>query len=628
MHPTLRVPLFHSVDRSNFNPSMVVFRYALSFQAYANEAVEKLGLIAWKHGGDPAWHVFTEEYKTSQLDTYTKSDRGIWESHMDRIQRNLPQPPKESNPMEEDSDDNSSISSGDTDESERFCMVEHIDVVMIDSYRVRSAAKLRGTDSASSIGGIRAAPMSAYGSVTGDISFGQSEIASDQGLPDDATHDSVSHIPGFPTTTSMDETWLPVDQLPHLHSTSSWLTQLQEPPDTYQDSFDEIFDMWHSRVVDTLWTDMPTESKKAATWNILEYMAVPGGPSKMSQLLDNTPPTFATLFHAYFQTRTSTERFEPISDNSEPPKPVLYLLPPEFPHAAVEEFAQETELWERLSEPERAMLGSFLYEAWASLLIAKRGTTFAAFAMIVTETGWETIRFLALCIHEERQHMLAHRAVTQKPEPKETYHLVSHKDIFRAYIDTPTEDLNQHPDIVKFEGPFSQWWQRHDTTNESGHPDAEVQKHTLFSIYQQLRRKGFEVCQSMETFMGLHSDTAFWHILHHWSTRVDDRDYARVPFPRVVVPMCPPDQELYQSIQQLVSGCTPLQQTAGILSKDLLPECLYVHVNGEADQLDRTKVLLEEMTEETAVDFIRKIQNNILKQQFPSPIPAMEEARK
>jgi dihydroorotase len=61
---------------------------------------------------------------------------------------------------------------------------------------------------------------------------------------------------------------------------------------------------------------------------------------------------------------------------------------------------------------------------------------------------------------------------------------------------------------------------------------------------------------------------------------------------------------------------------------DLLPECLYVHVNNEADQLDRTKVLLEEMTEETAVDFIRKIQNNILKQQFPSPIPAMEEARK
>ncbi len=75
----------------------------------------------------------------------------------------------------------------------------------------------------------------------------------------------------------------------------------------------------------------------------------------------------------------------------------------------------------------------------------------------------------------------------------------------------------------------------------------------------------------------------------------------------------------------MASGCKPLQQVEGVLSKDLIPECLYMHVNMEADELDHKKVLLQEMTEETAVELIRKIQVNIPSQQFPSPIQGEEE---
>ena len=71
----------------------------------------------------------------------------------------------------------------------------------------------------------------------------------------------------------------------------------------------------------------------------------------------------------------------------------------------------------------------------------------------------------------------------------------------------------------------------------------------------------------------------------------------------------------------MANGCKTLQQAEGVLSKELIPECLYMQVNMEAGELEHTRILLQEMTEETAVELIRKIQADILLQQFPSPIP-------
>ncbi len=89
-------------------------------------------------------------------------------------------------------------------------------------------------------------------------------------------------------------------------------------------------------------------------------------------------------------------------------------MPPEFPPVEVEEFAQETELWKHLSRQERAMLGPLLYEAWDSLWIAQRGMYFSEFAITVVDAGLDVIRFLSQVIHEERQHLLAHRAATSR----------------------------------------------------------------------------------------------------------------------------------------------------------------------------------------------------------------------
>ena len=231
------------------------------------------------------------------------------------------------------------------------------------------------------------------------------------------------------------------------------------------------------------------------------------------------------------------------------------------------------------------------------------------------------IKFLCQCVEEERQHCLAHRAAIREPTPMVTYHLVSHKGTFQSYIDTPTEDLNQHPESEQFEPHFENWWQLHDTTGDAGYPDPEIQRHTLFMICLQMQKKGFNICQTREAFMDLHKENDFWTIIYHWSTKLDDQDYPEVPFPRVVVPVYQPEGELYKRLTQLATGCSPLQQAPGIMDKHLIPECLYVEVNMEADHLEKTEILLQEMTMETAAELIRKMQTNILLQQSPSPIP-------
>jgi hypothetical protein len=153
-HPKFDETIFKSVSQSEDNPGLVQF-ITLKSETYisiANEIVNKLGMIAEKHCGEAAWNAFMPEYKQIQQSTYTFDEtKGIYLSKMDKIQGQLPNFTLED--REEEEDENSLSSIEDVDQA--FCVIEHLSIEMLNSYRIRTATRIPGgVDSASSIGGI------------------------------------------------------------------------------------------------------------------------------------------------------------------------------------------------------------------------------------------------------------------------------------------------------------------------------------------------------------------------------------------------------------------------------------------------------------------------------------------
>jgi hypothetical protein len=202
-------------------------------------------MIAQKHCGTTAWRAFMPEYKDTQENTYTyDEDKGIYLSKMDRIQGLLP---TFNHKHESDNDAEDSLSSMEENDPS-FCVIEHLSVEMLNSYRICTATRIPGgQDSASSIGGLRPTNLSTCTTRAGG-SYGESLIIDDQtdnsNEPESIkSYYSTSDLPGYPPIILFP--WCNNSSLPQLIPSTSLLLQLaKKATNSWPSSFQQAYEAW------------------------------------------------------------------------------------------------------------------------------------------------------------------------------------------------------------------------------------------------------------------------------------------------------------------------------------------------------------------------------------------------
>ena len=430
-HPKFDETIFKAVSQSEENPGLVQFTTLKSetYISLANEIVSRLGMIAQKHCGPTAWKAFTPEYRDIQESTYTYDEaKGVYLSKMDRIQGQLPNFNLEDNP---DDDDNSLSSIEDVDKS--FCVIEHLSIEMLNSYRIRTATRTPGgPDSASSVGGIRPSPMSTCSTRAGG-SFGQSIVVDDD--TDMESRDasitslySTSELPGYPPELQL--SWCAQDTLPELLPTIDLLFNLAKSSSSkWTKTFQDAYDKWAPGANLSKPQSWTLNEKRNLIWYSFQFYQRNNQEHTAEEFFQKGGPRWVDhIFRFWWRYFTNPEA--PQLDKTLPLPPQWIFEEEEYD---ILEYFSHSGIWKDTYIPYKDMMPSLLITAYCTVGPCDAKCPYIPYYKIVIDGGPHQIVHLANTI---RQKFEENEDTTNTPIT-----LISWKAQLETWEKTSTEDL-------------------------------------------------------------------------------------------------------------------------------------------------------------------------------------------
>ena len=495
---------------------------------------------------------------------------------MDKIQSQLPNFTLDNDDEEED---NSLSSIEEVDQA--FCVIEHLSIEMLNSYRIRTATRIPGgIDSASSVGGVQPSQMSTCSTRAGG-SFGESIVIdddkNDSNMESTASMYSTSELPNFPTPPP--NPWCKSDTLPHLAPTTNLLLSLaKQPAIQWTPDFKKSFEKWAPTAQLTNPQSWSINEKKNLIWYSYHFSQRNEPKHTPEEFFKKGGERWIDHIFAFWWKYFTSPEAPPLDRDTE--IKTLQLPPPwifQKEEYDILEYFSHSQTWKNKQIPGRSMMPSLLITAFCSLGLYEAKCPYIPFYRLVIDGGLPKITEIVNAI---RQKLEENEENTNRPIP-----IISWRAQMETWERTPTEDLWIHESMEEqklFEPNFDKWWMRHDSTPNPNLPSAVSQRHTLFLIFLQLRKAGIDIGTSTQSFFLTYKEHSFRQIQEHTSTLLPLSLESPEHIYLVQVPMFDSTNPDYGRVQTLINKCSWLSHLKPQYSFfELLPDFLFLAYTDE-----------------------------------------------